>query len=147
MSALMQTYARLPVTFSHGEGVYLFDTEGRRYLDGISGIGVNALGHAHPAVTAAITQQADKLVHSSNLYRISTQEELADSLTKAGRDGQRLFWQFRGRGERGRHQAGPTAWPPPGHQAARHRRAGGRIPRPHTRHPERYWQPQDSGWL
>ena len=87
MSALMQTYARLPVTFSHGEGVYLFDTEGRRYLDGISGIGVNALGHAHPAVTAAITQQADKLVHSSNLYRISTQEELADSLTKlAGMD-------------------------------------------------------------
>ena len=54
MSALMQTYARLPVTFSHGEGVYLYDTDGRRYLDGISGIAVNGLGHAHPAVTAAI---------------------------------------------------------------------------------------------
>jgi acetylornithine/N-succinyldiaminopimelate aminotransferase len=82
MSALMQTYARLPVTFSHGEGVYLYDTEGRRYLDGISGIGVNALGHAHPAVTAAIREQADKLVHSSNLYRIEAQEQLGSALTQ-----------------------------------------------------------------
>jgi acetylornithine aminotransferase len=83
MSALMQTYARLPVTFSHGQGEYLFDTEGRRYLDGISGIAVNGLGHAHPAVTAAIREQADKLVHSSNLYRIAAQEQLAAALTKA----------------------------------------------------------------
>ena len=82
MSALMQTYARLPVTFSHGMGVYLYDSEGRRYLDGISGIGVNALGHAHPAVTAAIREQADKLVHTSNLYRIESQEQLAERLTK-----------------------------------------------------------------
>ena len=82
MSALMQTYARLPVTFSHGAGVYLYDTEGRRYLDGISGIGVNALGHAHPAVTKAIREQADKLVHTSNLYRIEAQEQLATALTQ-----------------------------------------------------------------
>ena len=82
MSALMQTYARLPVTFSHGEGVYLYDTDGGRYLDGISGIGVNALGHAHPAVTSAIREQADKLVHSSNLYRIAAQEQLAAALTQ-----------------------------------------------------------------
>lgn len=82
MSALMQTYARLPVTFSHGDGVYLFDTEGRRYLDGISGLGVNGLGHAHPAVTAAIRAQADKLVHSSNLYRIEAQEQLGTALTQ-----------------------------------------------------------------
>jgi acetylornithine/N-succinyldiaminopimelate aminotransferase len=82
MSAVMQTYARLPVTFSHGKGVHLFDTEGRRYLDGISGIGVNALGHAHPAVTATIREQADKLIHTSNLYRIEAQEQLAATLTK-----------------------------------------------------------------
>ena len=81
MSALMQTYARLPVTFSHGEGVYVYDTEGRRYLDGISGIAVNGLGHAHPAVTAAIREQADKLVHTSNLYRIEAQEQLGTVLT------------------------------------------------------------------
>ena len=80
MSALMQTYARLPVTFSHGEGVYLYDTDGRRYLDAISGIAVNGLGHAHPAVTAAIREQADKLVHTSNLYRIEVQEQLAEKL-------------------------------------------------------------------
>ena len=80
MSALMPTYARLPVTFSHGEGVYLWDTEGRRYLDGISGIAVNGLGHAHPAVTAAIREQADKLIHTSNLYGIGPQERLAEKL-------------------------------------------------------------------
>ena len=82
MSALMPTYARLPVTFSHGEGVYLFDTEGRRYLDGISGIAVNGLGHAHPGVTAAIRAQADKLVHTSNLYGIAPQEQLAERLAR-----------------------------------------------------------------
>ena len=81
MSALMQTYARLPVTFSHGEGVYLYDTEGRRYLDGIAGIAVNGLGHAHPVVTATIREQAEKLVHSSNLYRIEAQEQLGARLT------------------------------------------------------------------
>jgi len=87
MSALMQTYARLPVTFSHGEGVYLYDTAGRRYLDALAGIAVSGLGHAHPAVTAAIREQADKLIHSSNLYRVQAQEQLADALTRvAGMD-------------------------------------------------------------
>jgi acetylornithine/N-succinyldiaminopimelate aminotransferase len=81
MSALMQTYSRLQVTFSHGEGVYLYDTAGRRYLDAIAGIAVNGLGHAHPAVTAAIREQADKLVHTSNLYRIEAQEQLGEVLT------------------------------------------------------------------
>jgi acetylornithine aminotransferase len=86
-SALMQTYARLPVTFSHGQGVYLYDTQGRRYLDAIAGIAVNGLGHAHPAVTAAIREQADKLVHTSNLYRIEAQEQLGETLTRvAGMD-------------------------------------------------------------
>jgi acetylornithine aminotransferase len=87
MSALMQTYARLPVTFSHGEGVHIYDTEGRRYMDAISGIAVTGLGHAHPAVTAAIREQADKLVHTSNLYRIEAQERLAHNLAAvAGMD-------------------------------------------------------------
>lgn len=79
-SAVMPTYARLPVTFSHGEGVYLFDNQGRRYLDGISGIGVNGLGHAHPAITAAINEQAGRLIHTSNLYQIAEQEQLASAL-------------------------------------------------------------------
>ncbi|MFV8818537.1 aspartate aminotransferase family protein [Haliea sp. E17] len=83
MSALMPTYARLPVSFEYGEGVYLYDSEGRRYLDGISGIGVTGLGHAHPAVTDAITSQAAKLLHTSNLYGIGPQERLAERLTAA----------------------------------------------------------------
>lgn len=81
MSALMPTYARLPVTFSHGEGVYLYDSEGNRYLDGIAGIGVNSLGHAHPAVTRTICEQAARLIHTSNLYRVEAQEQLAERLT------------------------------------------------------------------
>ncbi|MEM1110935.1 MAG: aspartate aminotransferase family protein [Pseudomonadota bacterium] len=83
MSALMPTYARLPVTFSHGEGVYLFDGDGRRYLDGISGIGVNALGHAHPALVTAVAEQAARVIHTSNLYHIEQQQQLAQALGTA----------------------------------------------------------------
>jgi acetylornithine/N-succinyldiaminopimelate aminotransferase len=79
-SALMDTYARLEVSFTHGEGCYLYDSAGTRYFDAIAGIGVNALGHAHPAVTAAIAEQAGKLIHSSNLYRVEVQEQLAHKL-------------------------------------------------------------------
>jgi acetylornithine aminotransferase len=77
----MPTYARLPVTFTHGEGAILFDTQGRRYLDGLSGIAVTNLGHAHPAVTEAIQRQAGTLLHTSNLYHIAAQEQLAETLS------------------------------------------------------------------
>jgi len=80
MSHLMNTYARLPVAFSHGQGCWLTDTEGRVYLDALSGIAVNTLGHAHPALLAALTAQAGRLLHVSNLYRIPEQERLADKL-------------------------------------------------------------------
>jgi acetylornithine aminotransferase len=78
---IMPTYKRLPVSFTHGEGCWLFDAEGRRYLDALSGIAVCGLGHAHPAVTRAITEQAARLLHSSNLYGIARQDELAARLT------------------------------------------------------------------
>jgi acetylornithine/N-succinyldiaminopimelate aminotransferase len=85
--ALMNTYGRLPVTFTRGEGVRLFDTEGKRYLDCISGVGVNALGHAHPAVTEAIQTQAGQLLHTSNLYSVQKQQQLAEALcTVSGMD-------------------------------------------------------------
>lgn len=77
---LMPTYARQPVAFTQGSGVWLFDADGRQYLDAISGIGVCNLGHAHPAVTRALCEQAGKLVHTSNLYRIPAQEALAELL-------------------------------------------------------------------
>ncbi|MCR4298919.1 MAG: acetylornithine transaminase [Gallionella sp.] len=80
MSHLMNTYARLPVAFSHGEGAWLWDTEGKRYLDGLAGIAVNTLGHAHPRFTAALTEQIGKLIHCSNVYQVQSQELLADKL-------------------------------------------------------------------
>ena len=77
---VMNTYQRLPVTFSHGEGVWLFDTDGKRYLDALCGISVTNLGHTHPAVSAAIKTQADLLLHTSNLYHITPQQQLAHKL-------------------------------------------------------------------
>ncbi len=78
--SLMQTYARLPVAFERGEGPWLVDTAGRRYLDALSGIAVCNLGHAHPGLTQAIAEQAGQLVHTSNLYRVPVQEALAQRL-------------------------------------------------------------------
>ena len=80
MSHLMNTYARLPVAFSHGEGAWLWDTEGKRYLDALSGIAVNTLGHAHPRFTAALNEQIGKMIHCSNIYQVREQELLADKL-------------------------------------------------------------------
>ena len=81
-ATLMNTYARLPVCFTHGEGIYLFDEDGKRYMDAISGIGVNALGHAHSTVSKAVSEQANTLIHTSNLYRVGKQEELGELLCK-----------------------------------------------------------------
>ena len=77
---LMPTYARLAVAFARGEGVWLWDTAGKRYLDGLSGIAVNGLGHGHPRFVRALADQAARLIHASNLYRIPEQEKLADLL-------------------------------------------------------------------
>ncbi len=84
---IMPTYARLPVCFSHGAGAWLVDEQGNRYLDALSGIAVCGLGHAHPAVAEAISEQARRLVHTSNLYRVANQERLAEMLVElAGMD-------------------------------------------------------------
>ncbi len=77
---LMNTYARQPVAFVRGEGAYLWDEAGKRYLDAVAGEAVNGLGHAHPKLVKAIADQAATLIHSSNLYRVLRQEELADKL-------------------------------------------------------------------
>ena len=89
--ALMNTYGRLPVTFEHGEGVWLFDTDGKRYLDALSGVAVNALGHGHPELVSAIQQQAAKLIHTSNIYGVQRQTELADALCRVS-DMQKVFF-------------------------------------------------------
>jgi acetylornithine/N-succinyldiaminopimelate aminotransferase len=80
--SLMTTYTRLPVTFDRGAGAWLWDSAGKKYLDAVSGVAVCGLGHAHPAVTKAICEQAGKLVHTSNLYGIANQQALGDRLTQ-----------------------------------------------------------------
>lgn len=77
---IMTTYTRLPVEFEKGEGAWLWDTAGKQYLDALSGIAVCGLGHAHPAVAAALADQASKLLHTSNLYGIPLQTALAEKL-------------------------------------------------------------------
>ncbi len=80
MSHVMNTYARLPVAFTHGQGVWLWDAQGKRYMDALGGIAVNTLGHAHPRLVKTISTQAGRLIHTSNLYQITEQENLADKL-------------------------------------------------------------------
>jgi acetylornithine/N-succinyldiaminopimelate aminotransferase len=77
---VMQTYGRLPLALSHGRGCWLWDTEGRKYLDGLGGIAVNTLGHAHPKLVPALQDQIAKLIHSSNYYHVPLQEQLAAKL-------------------------------------------------------------------
>lgn len=80
MSYLMNTYARQQVTFAKGEGVWLWDEGGKKYLDAVAGVAVNALGHAHPRLAQAVCEQAKTLIHTSNLYQVAKQEALAEKL-------------------------------------------------------------------
>ena len=77
-SHLMHTYSPQPVSFVRGEGAWLWDTEGKKYLDGLAGIAVNGLGHAHPVLVKALCEQAGKLIHTSNLFRVPEQERAAE---------------------------------------------------------------------
>src|ERR1700728_5295081 len=81
-SYLLQNYARYPLALHRGKGCYLYDLEGNRYLDLISGIGVNALGYAHPRLTKVIREQAGLLLHTSNLYYHEYQGPLAERIAK-----------------------------------------------------------------
>jgi acetylornithine/N-succinyldiaminopimelate aminotransferase len=80
MSHVMNTYNRLPVAFERGEGAWLWDTQGKRYLDALAGIAVCGVGHGHPKLTAVLREQVGRLIHTSNLYGITLQEKLADRL-------------------------------------------------------------------
>jgi len=77
---VMQTYGRLPIALSHGQGCWVWDVDGRRYLDGLGGIAVNTLGHAHPKLVPALQEQIAKLIHTSNYYHVPLQEQLAAKL-------------------------------------------------------------------
>jgi acetylornithine aminotransferase len=80
MPHVMNTYGRLPIALSHGQGCHVWDTEGRRYIDGLGGIAVNTLGHAHPKLVPALQEQIAKLIHCSNYYENPLQERLAAKL-------------------------------------------------------------------
>jgi acetylornithine/N-succinyldiaminopimelate aminotransferase len=80
MPHVLETYGRLPIALSHGRGCWLWDTEGRKYLDGLGGIAVNTLGHAHPRLVPALQEQVARLIHSSNYYEVPLQEQLAAKL-------------------------------------------------------------------
>ena len=80
-SPLANIYARLPVSFTHGRGVWLWDAQGRKYLDALAGIGVSCLGHAHHRLVAAISEQAARVIHTSNIYEVPQQTALAARLT------------------------------------------------------------------
>jgi acetylornithine aminotransferase len=82
MSYSMNTYSRIPVAFSHGQGAWMWDRSGKKYLDALAGIAVNTLGHGHPKLTRAIAEQSARLIHASNLYIIAEQERLAEKLAK-----------------------------------------------------------------
>lgn len=90
-SAISNTYGRLPVAFTHGKGVWLWDTNGRRYLDAMAGIGVSCLGHDHPKLVAAISEQASRVIHTSNLYQIPQQEALAKRINEISNMTEVLF--------------------------------------------------------
>jgi acetylornithine/N-succinyldiaminopimelate aminotransferase len=91
-SSIMPTYyTQMPITFEYGKGAWLYDTEGNAYLDGFCGIAVTSLGHAHPAVTAAICEQAAKVIHTSNTYQVKQQQQLADKLTQLSGMDQAFF--------------------------------------------------------
>src|SRR5215203_1310080 len=92
---LLQNYARYPIVLSRGKGPYVWDTSGKKYLDFISGIGVNALGHGHPVITRAIADQARKIIHTSNLYYHEFQGPLAKRLADAS-GLQRVFFSNSG---------------------------------------------------
>ena len=132
-SHLLPTYARVDLAFERGEGAWLFTADGERYLDFTSGVAVNALGHAHPHLVEALTEQAQKVWHVSNLYRIPEGERLADRLCAAELCRHRVFPEFRRRGDRMRDQDGAQisvrlrqARALPHHHLRR------RLPRPHA---------------
>ncbi|MBL8330530.1 MAG: aspartate aminotransferase family protein [Rubrivivax sp.] len=82
MPHVMNTYGRLPVALSHGRGCWVWDVDGKRYLDGLGGIAVNTLGHAHPKLVPALQEQIGRLIHSSNYYEVPLQEQLATELCR-----------------------------------------------------------------
>ena len=144
---VMKTYGRLPIALSHGRGCWLWDTEGKKYLDGLGGIAVNTLGHAHPKLVPALQRpgrQADPQLEL--LPRAAAGAARREAVRALGPD-QRLLLQLRPRGQRGGAQDRAQVRPRQGHRAPRDRRLRGGLPRPLDRDAVGDRQRQDPGRL
>ena len=144
---VMQTYGRLPIALSHGRGCWLWDTDGKKYLDALGGIAVNTLGHAHPKLVPALQDQIGKLIHSSNYYLVPLQEQLAAKLCELSGLTQCVLLQHRPRGQRGGAQDRAQVRPRQGHRAPGDRRLREGLPRPLDRDAVGDRQPEDPGRL
>ena len=147
MSHVMNTYARQPVAFVRGQGVWLWDEAGKKYLDALAGIAVNTLGHNHPRLVRALTEQIGRIIHSSNLFQMPLQEQAADRIAADHRPGRGVLLQFRAGSERGRDQGRAQVRPRPRHRRARHHRHGEGLPRPLAGDAVGHRQPQGAGRL
>ena len=130
---VLQTYKRQPVAFVRGSGVHLYDVDGQDYLDFVTGIGVAALGHAHPGLTAAIADQAATLIHTSNLYYHPFQAEAATRLAQLSGLPRVFFCNSGTEAVEACLKFARRYWYTQGATGAdRLRRGGGGILRPHT---------------
>ena len=112
MSHVMNTYARQPVAFVRGEGVWLWDEAGKKYLDALAGIAVNTLGYGHPKLKRALMARVESgVLHTSNLWRIPDQEKAADRIAEITGVGRGVLLQFGPGSERGRDQGGAQVRP------------------------------------
>jgi hypothetical protein len=127
---VLQTYRRNAITFVRGQGVRLYDSEGREYLDLLSGIGVASLGHAHPGLASAIADQAQTLIHTSNLFFHPLQGRLAERLGAPVRAAARILLQQRRGSGRGLPEVRTALLVHPGRAAPRDRRARRIVSRP-----------------
>ena len=129
-AVMMRNYGTPPLALDRGDGVRVWDTDGNAYLDFVGGIAVSSLGHAHPAIVAAVTEQVGRLAHTSNLAMHEPGVRLAERLVDLlGLPGPGVLRQQRRRGQRGRAQAGPAARPR--HRPHRDRVLPRQLPRPH----------------
>ena len=147
MSNLMNTYARLPIAFARGEGVWLWDESGKRYLDALSGIAVCGLGHAHPRLAQGAGRAGrDADPHLEPLSHHASGRARGEALPGVGH-GSRVLLQLRRGSERGRDQARAPLRPSEGDRSAHGHRDGAELPRPHHGHADRHRIAQGPGGI
>ena len=137
---LVRSFGDRMALFVRGEGAYLWDADGKRYLDFLAGIAVNSLGHAHPAFVEAITSQAATLAHVSNYFATLPQLELAARLKRLAGTGDAGRVYFGNSGAEANEAAFKLARLHGGTEQPAHPRADGRLPRPHDGHPRAHRQ-------